>query len=696
MMDKSKLISMLYKIYDGRESVQYNELIETLNAIKINSVVNYLVYHEKLYDDNDKELMVIIVKILQDIYNNSELDSPITDELYDQLYAAMISADEHNIVGADVSSNKILVNHMYPDLRGTLDKVHFIYNAEKPKNEKRKSIADWIVRNENKINRRLTHEESEVILFPKFDGVSVIFECDKNGNVERALTRGNTAKNEASLIPLFAGLKMIPYEPWQGSPFAVKSEVVMTDNNFKKYCKKYGAFKSRRSAVSSIINNDEPKIDFLRYITIVPLRMQNFSTGEIIIHPDAFKIYPNVKTNLNNMGTFNEVFINLRNYVEEMMGIPCDGVVIHMTDNNMHNLLGREEAINKYEVAYKFPPLGCKTILKDVEFSVGTLGSITPVAKVEPVIMCGNTIRSISLGSVDRFESLHLRKGDEVIVKYEIIPYLTKDPSCKESDNEIIKAPTHCSYCDEELVNDPVLRCVNSGCPCRMIGHIVNYLNKLDILNVSEGIVTALFNLGVLRSIEDLYKLKNHKNTIINTPGFGDKSYEIILKAVKSRKTVKDYELLGALGIKNVSAKKFKRISFIYYIDEIQEICNKGEINKLIDIKGIEEKTANAIMIGIINNEDLIEFLKHELTIIPTKGVEDSMVVLFSKVSKKDEFTKFLKGKGINVVDSYNKDVSLLIVPSKDATSSKIEKAKKDGKEIITIDEAYSRFNYKG
>lgn len=696
MIDKSKLISTLYKIYDARNESSYESIIESLNAIKINSIVNYLVYHEKAYDDNDKHLMVIIVKILQDIYNNSEKSSPITDELYDQLYACMLSVDEENIVGADVASNKILVNHLYPDLRGTLDKVHFIYNKEKPKNEKRKSIADWIVRNDNKIGYQLSEAESDVILFPKFDGVSVILECDKNGNVERALTRGNTKNNEASLIPLLHGLKMVPYEPWRGNPFAIKCEVVMTQSNFKKFCKKYGKKSSPRSAASSIINTDEPKIDYLRYITIVPLRMQNYSTGEIIVHPDAFNIYPNVKTNMYKMAEFSDVFINLRNYVEEMMEIPCDGIVLYLTNDKVQSKLGREDAINKYEAAYKFPPLGRKTILKDVEFSIGTLGSITPVAKVEPVVMHGNTIKSISLGSMDIFEALSMRKGDEVIIKYEIIPYLTKDLTCKPGDGEIIKAPTHCQYCGEELVNLPTLRCVNEDCPCRMIGTIVNYLNKLDILNVSEGIVTSLFNLNVLRTIEDLYKLKNHKNTIISTPGFGDKSYENILKAIKSRKTVKDYELLGALGIPGISTKKFKKISFIYYIDEIQQICEKGELNKLTEIRGIEDKTARAIMIGIIKNEDLIEFLKEELTIIPTKGIEDSMVILFSKVSKKDEFSKFLKNKGFNVVDSYNKDVSILIVPSLDVTSTKIEKAKKDGKEIITLEEAQKRFDYNG
>lgn len=695
MLDKRKLIGVLYGIYDKKDNMSYEELATSLNAIKINSVVNYLVYHDnKEYDDVDREMMVVIVKLLQYIYNNSDVTPPISDELYDELYACMLSDGTNDIVGADVGSDRTIVHHKYPDLRGTLNKVHFFTVAERGK-DNRLSIENWKITSENTIGRPLRTNEAEITMFPKYDGVSVIFECDENGNVERALTRGNTEKNEACLIPLLQGIKFTPYEPWRGDPFGVKTEIVMTYDNYEKYCKKYGAKKSPRSAASSIINNTDMRIDFLRYISIIPLRMQNLRTMEIIIHPDAYDKFPHIDLSLNKINEMPDKFDELRDYMTELMGVPCDGVVLYMSDENIRDMLGRDGAINKFEVAYKFPPLGTKTILLDVEFSVGLLGSISPVAKVKPVVMHGNTIKSVSLGSIDRFESLSLRKGDEVIVKYEIIPYLTKDMNCKSAEGELIKAPTHCMYCGDELVNDPVLKCVNDQCPCRMIGTIVNYLNKLDIMNISESIVTTLFNMGVLRSIEDLYKLDKHRNTIISTSGFGDKSFAKIVKGIKARKKVKDYELLGALGIPGVAAKKFKKISFIYYIDELIEICLNGDVKSLTAIPGIEEKTANTIIVGIIKNEDLLDFLTRELTIISTKGADDNISILFSKVKDNKDFEKFLSDKGYDIASGYNKNISLLIVPSLNETSTKIEKAKKDGKEIITIDEAYKRFGYK-
>lgn len=685
---------MLYDVYD-KDFASFDDLVKVLNSMKINSLVNYLVYHDSVYTEEDRELMYIIVKILQHVYNNSDVLSPISDELYDKLYACMLSSGADDIVGADIGSDRTIVHHQYPDLRGTIDKVHFFTNSEKGR-DKRKSISDWLSYTENKLGRHITTDEGVLTVFPKFDGVSVIFECDKNGNVERALTRGNTEKNEACIILILQGMKFKPNDNWRGSPFGIKTEVIMTFDNFKKFCKKYGEFKSPRSAVSSIVNSQELKLDYLRYITVVPLRMQCFTTGEIIIHPDAYNVYPHVNVNLRDIPAMKEIFTNLKDYMYEVFAIPCDGVVLYMDNGRMRDVLGRDGAINKYEVAYKFPPIGVKTHLIDVVFSVGTLGSISPVAKIEPVVMNGNTIKSVSLGSVDRFESLSLRYGDEVIIKYEIIPYLEKDETCKSADGDLIKSPTHCMYCGEELVLSPILKCDNDECPCRMIGSIVNYLNKMDIMNISEAIVTTLFNMGVLKSIEDLYKLDKHRKTIIEMPGFGNKSFEKIIKGIKARKKVKDYELLGSLGIPNVEKKKFKAISFIYYIDELQEICNEGDISKLTNIAGIGEKTALAIVVGILKNEDLIEFLKRELTIINTKGVDNNVSILFSKIKDNKAFEKFLSDKGFDIASGYNKNITLLIVPSHDVTSSKIERAKKDGKEIITIDEAYERFGYIG
>lgn len=693
MLDKHNIIDMLEKIYqESYYTDEYKDLVTALEAIKINSLVSYYINYKDDYDSDDLTIIEFIVKILQNIYNNSsDCESPISDEDYDILNEILITGTNKIISGYDNIKNKIIVNHRYPDLRGTLKKAHFLTNEEKGK-DKRKSIEDWINTIRNSLGRDLRGKEWNIRIFPKFDGVSVVFECDAEGNVQRAITRGDTSMNEATdITSLFSFLKFKPFPGWD-SEFGVKTEVVMTDPNYKKLCEKYTKYNNRRSAVSSIINRD-PDQKFLKYLTIVPLRMQNFNTKEIINHPDAMEVYPYMDMELNQYAQLLSPMSSVREYVETIMQIPIDGAVIQLQDPIVQNALGRKDAVNLFELAYKFKPKSTKTVLLDVEFCMGILGAVAPVAKIAPVVMNGNTIRNVSLGSIDRFESLHLHRGDEVLIKYDIIPYLDVDDTCKKSNSELIKAPTHCVYCGEKLINDPILRCTNNECTSRVMGKIQNYVEKMNIANISIGTITALFKAGYLRSVEDLYRLKNHKSDIAELDGFGAKSVDKMLKSISSRKSVFDYVLLGSLGIPDVSIKIFKRILNIYYIDELMEICIKSDVKKLTDIHGIKEKTANKIIVGIISNMKLIEFLRKELE-VGRDAKRYSMKVLFTKVRPDERFEKFLDDKGIEVLSGYNKSVDLVITNDKNGESSKLEKARKDGKDILTLEEAYKAFGF--
>ena len=124
------------------------------------------------------------------------------------------------------------------------------------------------------------------------------------------------------------------------------------------------------------------------------------------------------------------------------------------------------------------------------------------------------------------------------------------------------------------------------------------------------------------------------------------------------------------------------------------EICSNEDIKKLTNIKGIDTVTAEKIIGGILINEALIEFLKNELDIRKELTDQYRMTVAFTKVRDK-EFEKFLKQQRINVSDKYSKDIDILIIRDNFVSSNKIEKAKKDNKKIMTLQEAYRYFKYK-
>lgn len=695
MIDKAGLIQSLHRIYEESKTTDhFDNLIQVLETIKINNLVQYYIHYDKEYDSEDVIIIELIIRILQNIYNNSGIESPINDETYDILYELYIGITNSDIVGGDTDLSREKDHHKYPDLRGTLNKVHFITIKERG-SDKRKSIEEWVKSSENRIGRKFKDDELEVALYPKFDGVSVIFECDSSGKVIKALTRGDTENNEAVVITkLFTYLKFKPLQEWGDVEFGVKTEVVMTYSNYKKFCDKYGNFKSPRAAVSSIINSVEIDVQYLKYITIVPLRMQNYETKEVIVHPEAETNFPVCYAMINwESDKLTTCFDTIKHYMKSVADIPIDGIVLQLKNKNIQKELGRDDAINKYEVAFKFTPDSVKTKIIDIEFSIGLLGALTPVAKIIPVKMEGNTISNISLGSIDRFESLHLHKNDEVLVKYDIIPYLYIDDTCKRSHDEPFTLITHCPYCGERLINDPILRCVNNDCPSRMIGKIVNYTDKMNIKGVSIGIITTLFRCGIITSIQDLYRLKEKKNDIIKIEGFGDKKIDNIIKEIDKKRTVYDYTLLGALGIPDIGTKIFKKFLNIYYIDDLIDIAVKSRISELTKVPGIKEKTANKIIIGLLMNVDLIEFLKEELLIKHDKK-KYIMKVVFSKIRDK-KFEDYLESKDVEVCESYNKKIDILICEDSNASSSKIDKARKDGKKIMSLTEAYKYFKYK-
>ncbi|WP_253264354.1 helix-hairpin-helix domain-containing protein, partial [Brevibacillus sp. MCWH] len=114
-----------------------------------------------------------------------------------------------------------------------------------------------------------------------------------------------------------------------------------------------------------------------------------------------------------------------------------------------------------------------------------------------------------------------------------------------------------------------------------MIGKIMNYVTKMSIPNISIGIITNLYKEGVLKSIEDLYRLEKHKKRILLLEGFGEKLFNKIIDGINSRKEVFDYQLLGAIGIPEIGEKMFKKILTVYNIEELIKISENGEKGKL-------------------------------------------------------------------------------------------------------------------
>lgn len=691
MSKKISIYHQLCAIYNelvNMDEDSINEVVEMLKGINFEAVVKY--FNEsniKELDDMDLFTCKKLVEILQFIYNNTDIVPPVSDETYDSLYQVMLDAGLGNVVGSVNSQGKPVREHSYPDLRGTLNKVHFTFNVDK-EGDKRKSIEDWITSIENILGRRIDNtKEFELRLQAKWDGCSSVFECDENGNVEHVLMRGDTEKNQAvDIIELFRD--QIDFKRFANGrdKFAIQTEVLMNWDDYKRICVEYKDFKSPRSATSSILNEKVLQPHLVQYLTIEPLRIQYVGKQPEIIPNDEYDMI----SNLYDLRDIQDCIRQINEHAKSE-GKSTDGVVLHLIDKKLQKTLGRDGSINRYEVAYKFPAEAKKSNLIDVEFSYGLGGNITPVAKIEPIVMLGKTIRSISFGSVDRFRSMdYLTTGSEVIVRYEIIPYLEVNNSCKiNPKGERFYVPTHCKYCGCRLEEDPLLKCVNEECSSRIIGNVVNYINKMRIENINIETVSTLFDQGIITGIESLYNLEEHKSKIISLPGFGVKSYEKMIEGINKKKVVYDYELLGSLGIQSIGIRIFKKILSVMDIETLLRLSKDNMlVVNLMGLSGFGEKTATRVQKGINSKLKTIYFLLDTLTL--REKVQPGKLkgkVCFSQI-RDPKFESELINKGYDVSDSLTKATNYLIVPSLNVTSTKIEKAKKYGITIYTLEQA--------
>ena len=663
-----------------------NEIVEMLKGINFEGIVEYFNTNEDM-DDMDLFTCRKLVEILQFIYNNTDIVPPVSDSTYDKLYQIMLDSGLGDIVGSVNSQGKPVREHRYPDLRGTLNKVHFVFNVDK-EGDKRRSIEDWITSIENIIGKNINNtNEFEIRLLAKWDGCSAVFECDENGELEHVLMRGDTEKNLAvDILELFKG--QINFSQFANGvdKFAVQTEVLMNQFDYENIIKDYKDFKSPRSATSSILNEKILQPHLTKYLTVEPLRIQYVGKQPEIIPNEEYDII----SNLFDLRDVRECIKQINEHAK-INGKSTDGVVLHLTNKTLQNKLGRDGAINRYEVAYKFPAESKKAKLLNIEFSYGLGGNITPVAKIEPVIMLGKTISSISMGSIDRFRSMeHLTEGSEIIVRYEIIPYMDLDHTCKINPNgKRFYVPTHCKHCGYELVEDPLLKCVNDDCPSRIIGNVVNYINKMRIENMNIETVSTLFDQGIITGIESLYKLKEHKSKIISLPGFGEKSYENMIDGINKRKIVFDYELLGSLGIQSIGVRMFKKILSVMDLETLLKLAqDQMLVVNLMGLPGFGEKTASRVQHGLLSKLKTIYFFLDEIQ-LKEKVAPGKLKgkVCFSQI-RDPQFESQLINNGYEVVNSITKTTDYLIVPSLDVVSSKITKAKKYGIKVLSLNDA--------
>ncbi len=379
-----------------------------------------------------------------------------------------------------------------------------------------------------------------------------------------------------------------------------------------------------------------------------------------------------------------------------------DGIVIKMNNFALQANLGYTNKSPKWAIAYKFKPEEKETILKEVQFQVGRTGAVTPVAILEPVYISGSTVSRATLHNADEIKRLDLHLGDTVkIVKSgEIIPkIISVNPDKRKESAPIVQFTKFCPACQSPLFKEEegaIFYCSNSKCPAQLQRQIEHFTSRdaMDITGLGESLIARMIKIGMLKSVEDIYRLDYRK--IAELERFGDKSAANLQAAIEKSKTENFDRVLYALGIRFVGTKTARILT--EHLGNIDNMI-KADFETLNSIPEIGKKIAHSVIdyFQVSDNLALIEYLRKQglQFAVAQKSVSAKLqgktfliTGTLPHFDRKDMESLILANGG-KLLSSVSKNLNFLIVGEN--AGSKLDKAKALGSvNIINEDQILS------
>ena len=534
----------------------------------------------------------------------------------------------------------------------------------------------------------------------KIDGLSVSLLYEK-GKLVRAATRGDGTTGE-DITHNAKTIKVIPLKLKEPVDIEVRGEIFMNKKtleelNEKRKKKNEPLLQNCRNAAAGSIRQLDSKVAAERKLDNFIYHLPNPLDYGFETHMEAIDYMTKLgfKTNPNNRLVHNikEVleYIEEKGQLRPSLPYDIDGVVIKVNSIRQQQQLGYTAKYPKWATAYKFPAVEVLTKLKDIIFTVGRTGQITPNAVLDPVIVAGSTISRATLHNEDYVNEKDLKIGDIVSIRKagdvipEVVEVKKERRTGAEKDFVMI---TNCPMCNTPLVKKEGqvdYFCPNNKCPARHIEGLIHFVSRdaMNIDGLGDRIMEDFYNFGFIKNIVDIYNLKNHKQDLIRLEGFGDKSVNNLLDAIEKSKQNSLEKLIFALGIPHVGAKTGKILAQNFNtLDDLinanlEDLVNIPDIGDII-AKSIREYFDNPENIEIINK---LKELGLNMTYLGKKIEKDdnffgkTFVLTGSlELFTRDEAKEIIESRGGKTVDSVSKKTSAVIVGAN--PGSKYTKAK--------------------
>ncbi len=645
----------------------------------------------------NERMKFLIEKLNKLSYEYYVLDNPsVSDKEYDLLYDELRKLEEQTGVvefnsptrrvgGEPISSFK---KHKHINKLYSLDKCLT--------SEELLSFYNKAVKASNKT--------PQFTIEYKYDGLTICLTYQK-GKFVRATTRGNGVEGEDVTAQVLT-IKTFPLEIDYKGTVEVQGEAVIKLSTLKKYNETATEIlKNARNAVAGAIRNLDPKETEKRSPEILFYNV-NYIEDDVIhtqrecfefLTKNGFKVYSFLKV----ATTFEEIEKNIKIIDNERKNIDylTDGVVIKIDDYFTREELGYTEKFPRWAMAFKFEAEEVTTILKDVVWQVGRTGKLTPLGIVEPVELCGATVKKATLNNYGDIIRKNVKINSRILIRRsnEVIPEILGTTEHFSNSVEVIK-PEICPYCNTKLIEDGAnLFCENENCKPRIVASLTNFASK-DCMNIdgfSEMTATVLYEKFNVDSFSKLYKIT--KVDLMTLEGFKDKKAENIINAIEKSKNVSLENFIFALGIDGVGKKTAKDL--VKAFKTLENIKN-ANFDELIAVKDVGEVTAKAIEDYFKNQKNVDEInqlislgvvVNESQSNANENGVfKGQKVVLTGSLQyyKRSEAQKIIEAQGGEVMSSVSKLTTLVIAGAE--AGSKLSKAQALNIKIIDENEFVS------
>lgn len=641
--------------------------------------------------DVSKRIEELIELINRASYEYYVLDTPtITDQEYDDAYKELLTLEEKypeykrndsptSRVGGEALSKFDKVTHNTPMLS-----FDDIFNE------------DEIIAFDERVKKVVSNPIYTVE--PKMDGLSGSL-LYKDGVLVRAATRGDGVTGEDITLNVKT-IRSVPLKLNKPIDIEVRGEIYMSKRAFEKVNVERerngeNLFANPRNAAAGSVRQLDSKItakrelDYMAYFIPNPADYGIKTQMESLNYLKELGFVTNYKLNkiARNASEIIE-YINELGELRDSLPFEIDGVVLKVNDLSDEEKLGYTSRVPKWGIAYKFPAKEVLTTLKEIKFTVGRTGKITPNAIFDPVHVAGSLISKATLHNEDYCIQKDVRVGDVVSIRKagDVIPEVVEVKLDRRKENSVpFEMIDTCPICGTELIKkDSHHFCPNVHCPARNIEGLIYYASRdaMNIDGLGDEIIEDFYNMGYLKDVSNFYDLYKYHDELKELEGFGEKSISNLIDGINRSKDNSLERLICALGIKNVGKRTAKMLAKKYRT--LDNLMN-ATYEELVDIKDIGETIAICIKnyfedeknIDVINKlKDHgvnMEYLGGDVTIDDTFASKTFVLTGSLTNITRDEARDKIESLGGITTNSVSKKTDVVIVG--DSPGSKYDKA---------------------